>query len=382
MLIRVILMIMLVYTFVRNTNLDKDFKILSIGFIMLSMCTLADKILDIAGLTSWYYCLITGMIQMLVCLIYLIFYNQDVFFLQLKWFVPISFGYILISLFKPDEWGAALFCFECLWTILLVHQKAYKRVIIPLAAVTVLMLYIPMNMAVLTAIMMLSIAFDQYTALMEIENDQNLEAFQRKLIGNQYEEVKEIYMNMRGWRHDYHNHIQTMKAFLSMNKLQELDKYFNQLQDDLDSVDTLVKSGNVMMDAILNSKITIMQRYDIKVYFKVILPEKLAITDVDLCVIVGNLLENAIEACEAIPVNERFIRIYSEIHGSQFYLSIQNSAKQEIDFNQKNYISSKRGEHGFGMKRVQILVDKYDGYLNLQNEPGIFASEVTIPLKN
>ncbi|GKX64867.1 hypothetical protein rsdtw13_01250 [Clostridium sp. TW13] len=165
-----------------------------------------------------------------------------------------------------------------------------------------------------------------------------------------------------------------------MKELDKLDDYFNELQSDLDSVDNMIKSGNIMMDAILNSKITIMNRESIAVNCKVMLPEELTINDIDLCVIVGNLLDNAIEACRAIPAEKRFIRIFSELAGKQFYLSIQNSATEQIDFNQKNYISSKRGEHGFGMKRVSLLVDKYGGYLNLQNEPGIFASEIIIPI--
>ena len=58
----------------------------------------------------------------------------------------------------------------------------------------------------------------------------------------------------------------------------------------------------------------------------------------------------------------------------------ENSARAEPDFDERNYISKKRGNHGLGMKRVKAMVDKYHGYLNLANEPGIFAAEVTMPL--
>ena len=64
----------------------------------------------------------------------------------------------------------------------------------------------------------------------------------------------------------------------------------------------------------------------------------------------------------------------------QLYLSVQNSAKEELDFDERNYISKKRGNHGLGMKRVKVLVDQYQGFLNLQNQPGIFAAEVLLPL--
>ena len=207
------------------------------------------------------------------------------------------------------------------------------------------------------------------------------EMFQREILGQQYEEIKSIYMNMRGWRHDYHNHLQVMKAQLSIGHIDETKGYLDELEKDLDKVDSYVKSGNLMVDAILNSKLSIAASKKISVNCKAVLPEKFSVEDVDMCVILGNLLDNAIEACEQIDEDKRFLRIYIIINKSQLYMSIQNSAKEELDFNEKNYITSKRGSHGFGMKRVKAVIDKYDGFLNLANEPGIFAAEVTMPVE-
>ncbi len=206
------------------------------------------------------------------------------------------------------------------------------------------------------------------------------ERFQRDILSHQYEEVKEIYLNMRGWRHDYHNHLQAMKAQIAAGQLEEMKQYLSDLEHNLERVDTYVKSGNLMADAILNSKLSLAEQKGIQVNCKAILPETLSIEDVDLCVLLGNLLDNALEACEKIPEQQRFLRIYMVVNKSQLYVSIQNSAKEELDFNEKNYISTKRGNHGLGMKRVKALADKYEGYLTLANEPGIFAAEVTLPL--
>lgn len=187
-------------------------------------------------------------------------------------------------------------------------------------------------------------------------------------------------MDMRGWRHDYHNHMQVMKAQLAMGNLTEIRDYLDALEKELDHVDTLVKSGNMMVDAILNSKLTLARRQHIAVNCKVKVPEEISVEDVDLCVILGNLMDNALEACGVIAEKERFLRIYMTVNKSQLYLSIQNSAKEEPDFDERNYITKKRGNHGLGMKRVQTAVEKYHGYLNLANEPGIFAAEVTMPV--
>lgn len=206
------------------------------------------------------------------------------------------------------------------------------------------------------------------------------EQFQRDVLGHQYEEIRSIYLNMRGWRHDYHNHLQVIKAQLALNNLEETRRYLDELEHDLDRVDTWVKSGNLMVDAILNSKLSLAESKKIAVNCKAVLPETLSVEDVDLCVILGNLLDNALEACGQIPQDKRFLRIYMNVNKSQLYLSVQNAAKEELDFNERNYITNKRGNHGFGMRRVRAAVEKYEGFLHLANEPGIFAAEVTMPL--
>ena len=99
------------------------------------------------------------------------------------------------------------------------------------------------------------------------------EQFRTELLEHNYGEIREIYMDMRGWRHDYHNHMQVMKAQLTMGSLEGIEAYLDKLERELDRVDTLVKSGNLMTDAILNSKLTLARRKDISVNCTAKLPE-------------------------------------------------------------------------------------------------------------
>ena len=210
--------------------------------------------------------------------------------------------------------------------------------------------------------------------------DFRTEQLRSELMEHQYDEIKSVYMDMRGWRHDYHNHMQVMKAQLALGNTEEMGAYLDQLERELDRVDTFVRSGNLMVDAILNSKLTLARRQEVAVNCSAKAPKRLSVEDVDLCVILGNLLDNALEACAQVEKEKRFLRLYLTVNKSQLYFSVQNAAKEEPDFDASRYISRKRGNHGLGMKRVKAAVDKYDGYLNLANEPGIFAAEVTMPL--
>lgn len=212
--------------------------------------------------------------------------------------------------------------------------------------------------------------------------DKRLSDFQDSVLKKQREEVQNIYQTMRAWRHDYHNHIQSIKAMIAMNKPGELADYLDNLEKDLDSIDIAIRTGNVGLDAILSSKVSIARKNNIDVNCTAKVPEDMKISDVHLCAIVGNLMDNAIEACEKIPAgtSPRFIRIYIGLFKSQLYISVSNATCEKQRRSLTELVTCKLGEHGFGLRRIDKLAEKYDGYVNRKNEPGIFATEVMLPL--
>lgn len=210
--------------------------------------------------------------------------------------------------------------------------------------------------------------------------DKRIAEYQSELIEKHCDEVQNIYKTMRGWRHDYHNHIQTLLALCGDEE--KTREYLLTLNDDLTTVDTVIKTGNVMIDAILNSKLSLIKSKGIEVSAKAVVPETLAISEIDLCTVIGNLLDNAMEAClRQNEGEERFIRVFIGILKEQLYISVYNSLGGEVKKNNKKYISTKGSKnHGFGLMRVDSIVEKYEGYINRQNEEGVFATEVMLPL--
>ncbi|RKI41125.1 ATP-binding protein [bacterium D16-51] len=210
--------------------------------------------------------------------------------------------------------------------------------------------------------------------------DRRIAAYQNDLIRKHCNEVENMYRQVRGWRHDYHNHIQTMLALV--DKPEQMRSYLLTLNKDLTTVDTVIKTGNVMLDAVLNSKLSLIKTKNITVNAKAVVPANLSISDVDLCVIIGNLLDNAMEACEKQKeISERFIRIFIGVLKKQLYISVMNSAGGELKKEGGRYVSTKNfGGHGFGLMRVDRITEKNNGYVNRQNEPGVFATEVMLPL--
>ena len=210
--------------------------------------------------------------------------------------------------------------------------------------------------------------------------ERRIAAYQSDLIRKHCDEVEHMYRQMRGWRHDYHNHIQTMLALV--DKPEQMRSYLLTLNEDLTTVDTVIKTGNVMLDAVLNSKLSLIKARNISVNAKAVVPAELSISDVDLCVIIGNLLDNAMEACEKQEeTSERFIRVFIGVLKKQLYISVMNSVGGEVHREGKKYISTKTSDsHGFGLWRVDRIAEKNGGYVNRQNEPGVFATEVMLSL--
>ncbi|MBR6517465.1 MAG: GHKL domain-containing protein [Bacilli bacterium] len=203
--------------------------------------------------------------------------------------------------------------------------------------------------------------------------------YQNKLLKNQVDEVQNIYMTMRGWRHDYHNHLQSLKAKLTKNQIDESIEYLNELEKDLDDIHQIVETGNINIDAILNSKLSLAMTHDIDVNVKVSIPTNLPINNIDCCVLLGNLIDNAIEACENVD-GDKYIRLYIGLYKKQLYISITNATNEIVRKFDEEYITTKRGNHGHGLKRINKVVEKYNGYINRKNEPGVFVTEIMLPM--
>lgn len=210
--------------------------------------------------------------------------------------------------------------------------------------------------------------------------DKRIEAYQSDLLQKYCEEVRSMYTKMRGWRHDYHNHIQALQASMALEKYDEVNAYLRQLNDDLTTVDTTIKTGRIMVDAILNGKLNIAAQNEIPVNAKARIPEGTPVADVDLCVIIGNLLDNAVEENKKLPRENRFIRVYIGQKNTQFYLAFTNAAGKRKGKHGSLFQSSKGTDHGFGLARVESVVKKYGGLFSADSEDGGFTAEILIPL--
>lgn len=208
-----------------------------------------------------------------------------------------------------------------------------------------------------------------YLKLIEYQTEQS-----RQHLG----EVQGIYREMRGYKHDFHHHLQALKGQLEAGETERALTYIAQLDSQLMHMDTLLKTGNIALDAILSAKIAQAKAAGIAVTVKANVPDNLLLSDLELSIVVGNLLDNAIEASSAAS-GERFLRLFMGMKGKMLYFSMLNSAGSKLPKKGGLFSSRKEGLHGFGLRRAESILKEHGSWCKYNSEDGAFTSEFLVP---
>ena len=162
--------------------------------------------------------------------------------------------------------------------------------------------------------------------------------------------------------------------------LDDIKRYLDELGSDLDTVDLALKTGNKMTDVILNSKISLAKSKEIEVTADAHVAVALTTAEIDLCIIIGNLFDNAIEASMALPKEERMIRVYMDMKNTQLYMSFTNrTAVKKQHKENGRFLTSKGKGHGYGLVRIDTIIERYQGYISRNSEDGAFTTEILLP---
>ena len=190
----------------------------------------------------------------------------------------------------------------------------------------------------------------------------------------QLETMEAFSESMRSFRHDLKNHTIAMQAYLKNKQYDALETYLSDTFIEKALSEESIHCGNTVIDSILNFKIHEAGNKGITLEAKVSIPPQLHISDSDLTVILGNLLDNAIEAVEPLT-EERVIQLTISYQKGNLILSVKNPYKGELLKKGDRWITSKKDKdlHGYGLSNVKHIVDKNGGTMRIQTEQQIFS---------
>lgn len=195
---------------------------------------------------------------------------------------------------------------------------------------------------------------------------------QAELLQNNSEELREF-------RHDLKNKMLVLYELLEKNETREAVNYLRKLAERIELVQTYSQSGNVVIDSIINYKLSQAEKQGCRIQTEIFLPSKILIEEDDLIVVIGNLLDNAIEAIEKLKEN-KYIQVKIKYDRGCLLVKVVNSFDSHVIV-KKGKLQTRKGKqefHGIGLQSVQNVVDKYQGELKLTYKEKMFSVGVVI----
>ncbi|PRR83473.1 sensor histidine kinase [Clostridium vincentii] len=198
---------------------------------------------------------------------------------------------------------------------------------------------------------------------------------------HQYDQEEYYKDKIRRLSHDMKNHLICVQTLAGKGQINEIKSYVENLLVDNDILKSPIDSGNMVIDAILGYKISYAAQYDIDVKLDLQIPQGLLINDPYICTILGNSLDNAIEACMQQVKGKKSIKIAIAYLKTNIFISIINTHQGNIKVDKnKKIITGKENanNHGLGLKSIKRAVEKCNGELIIEYTKEIFELNVLL----
>jgi len=271
--------------------------------------------------------------------------------------------------------------------IVLYYRKVFERkflvfflayMILPMSALCLALIYYGItfiNIATTLSALILYIGVQtEHTRNMSLRiRDMDI---QQELQGEHYKMLRNHIDETRRARHDLRHHLSVFLSFIDKGETGKLVDYINEYQASLPEDTGITFCENYAVNSILSYYVGIAKKEGINVTVHTELPEKTGVSDTDLCIVFGNCVENAIEACRNVTEN-RFITINSETIGDMLSVTVDNSFDGELTKKGDVFLSRKH-DGGIGISSVRIVAHKYNGEARFKVSGNVFQASVLL----
>ncbi len=226
--------------------------------------------------------------------------------------------------------------------------------------------------------------FSKLQNQLEIRRNADLLNTQMRLEKESFKRIEESYNRTRELRHDLKNHIFVLKGIAENGTKEEMLSYLEKMTDAVEEATYVSMSKNSAVDAILNEKLLYAQKNGISTQFDVTPLENTKISAMDICTILSNALDNAVEACVKFEnFSDRYIDVKIEDSENEMIIYVKNPSTEAPKHRAGAYISRKKDKenHGLGLKSIKRTVDKNKGDMLVKYENGIFNLVISLPHK-
>ena len=196
---------------------------------------------------------------------------------------------------------------------------------------------------------------------------------------DQQQEMEALHENTRRLKHDMKNHIMVIASYLNNGELDAAKEYLSVVLDNLNQVYSYIQTGNAVMNYVINSKLEYAQKNGIPFKAEIENCSFARMGSVDFAAVLSNALDNAIEA--SLNTSEKLI--YVSIHQKRGYdtITVKNRIDHSVLDENPDLISTKSDSenHGFGVRQIKDIAEKYGGMVDIYEEEGMFCVSIIIP---
>lgn len=196
-----------------------------------------------------------------------------------------------------------------------------------------------------------------------------------------YQKLEQITRETRAIKHDMKNHLIVLRGLTEKGEKEEVIQYLDSIQSKMDNVSVVVQTGNSIVDSIVNEKLEIATLKGINMKVDMALEREINVSAMDLCVMVANSLDNAIEACDKIQQGgQKKILIYGRCHRGYLSFIISNSVAKNVYINDNSIVTSKADKlnHGYGLQNIKNSVKRNNGTLKIECVDDVFSLYIDI----
>lgn len=234
---------------------------------------------------------------------------------------------------------------------------------------------------ILSMVLLVSVLFYRLSRQREMELEiAQLKQDQAEILERDYQALSRTYESNAKLYHDLHNHIEAIYQCLNQGDIQEAVRYCEDLRTPVREISQTVWTGDKALDYLISSKMSLAEQEHIKTKVNIEYPHNTNIRSVDLTTILGNLLDNALEAVETAPDELRFLNLTIRRINAMLIIKVENGYGNAPAENGGKLTTSKadKASHGWGLKSVQTAADRYDGTITTDYKNGVFQSVVTL----
>lgn len=216
-----------------------------------------------------------------------------------------------------------------------------------------------------------------------VQLEAELSTMNRQLVlqQEQYASIAKTSAEVRQARHDLRHHMAVLKGYTACEDLAGLNEYLDKMNVSTPSASERMHCENFAVNAIIYYYLALAEKSGIPTTLDIEIPSDTGVVaDKDLCVIIGNLLENALEACNRQTEGERFIIMNSHVQHRILTITVDNSFDGKYERHKGTFYSRKREGKGLGLSSVSAVVKKYGGVAKFNPEDTTFFSSVFVKM--